>query len=335
MRINASSLARAAAIALAAWVCTAGSASATPTYSLRVEAPGQTLDPGTFYAVRDPLGAQRGETTAAGDCVRAPGDLQVGGRTALGLAVAASNGNGALRPLLVVEDSFGKRVCRIDGFNETDTPFTGWLYRVNHVAPEMSAELRSIQPPDEVLWVFANFGTGENSGDELVLSGPFRATPGAVQVSVAAISFDGNRTAAPDGTVITGGTTPATTAGGVATVPVTAGRTTLRAVGPGPAPTQIPSNELPLCVAANISDCPPVPGRRIVGTNLADKFKGTGAPDQIRTRGGKDGVRVGGGSTDKVDCGGGKDKVIADESDRVKHCEIVRLPGAGGGKKKA
>jgi hypothetical protein len=78
-----------------------------------------------------------------------------------------------------------------------------------------------------------------------------------------------------------------------------------------------------------------VPGRRIVGTNLADKFKGTGAPDQIRTRGGKDGVRVGGGSTDKVDCGGGKDKVIADESDRVKHCEIVRLPGAGGGKKKA
>jgi hypothetical protein len=335
MRINASSLARAAAIALAAWVCTADSASATPTYSLRVEAPGQTLDPGTFYAVRDPLGAQRGETTAAGDCVRAPGDLQVKGRTALGLAVAASNGTGALRPLLIVEDSFGKRVCRIDGSNETDAPFTGWLYRVNHVAPEMSAELRSIQPPDEVLWVFANFGTGANSGDELVLSGPFRATPGAVQVSVAAISFDGNRTAAPDGTVVTGGTTPATTAGGAATVPVTAGRTTLRAVGPGPAPTQIPSNELPLCVAANISDCPPVPGRRIVGTNLADKFKGTGGPDQIRTRGGKDRVRVRGGSTDKVDCGGGKDKVIADETDRVKHCEIVRLPGAGGEKKKA
>ena len=39
-------------------------------------------------------------------------------------------------PLLVAEDAFGRRICRIGGFNETDTPFTGWLYRVNHVAAD-------------------------------------------------------------------------------------------------------------------------------------------------------------------------------------------------------
>jgi hypothetical protein len=334
MRITASTLARVAGAALVAVLCTASSASATPSYSLRVEAPGQTLDPGTFYAVRDPLGAERGETNATGECVRAPGDFQLGGRTALGVAAAASNGSAALRPLLIVEDSFGKRICRIDGFNETDMPFTGWLYRVNHVAPETSAELRAIQPTDEVLWVFANFGTGSNTGDELVLSGPARSSPGAVQVSVASIAFDGTRTAAPDGTVITGGTTPATTAGGVAAVPVAEGRTTLRAVGAGPAPTEIPSNELRLCVAADISECPPAPGKRIVGTNLADRFKGTAGPDQIRTRGRKDTVRVRGGSADRVDCGSGKDKVFADAADRLKRCERVRLPGEGKGKKK-
>jgi Domain of unknown function (DUF4430) len=335
MRMTVSTLARVAGVALVAILCAAPGASATPVYNLRVEAPGQTLDPGTYYAVRDPLGAQRGETPASGNCVRAPGDLQIGGRTALGLAVAASNGSAALRPLLIVEDSFGKRICRIDGFNETDTPFTGWLYRVNHVAPSVAADLTSIQPTDEVLWVFANFGSGANTGDELVLSGPFRATPGAVQVSVSAVAFDGATSAAPDGTVVTGGTAPVSTVGGVATVPVTAGRTTLRAVGPGPSPIQIPSNELPLCVAANLAECPPVPGRRIVGTNIADRFKGTGGPDRIRTRGGKDKVKVRGGSSDKVDCGSGKDKVIADATDKVKHCERVRLSGKGGRKKKA
>ncbi|HET8592516.1 MAG TPA: hypothetical protein VFL56_02540 [Solirubrobacterales bacterium] len=318
----------AGALALAAVPLTAGAAFATPAYNLRVEAPGATIDPGTHYSVRDPIGAQRGETPSSGNCVRAPGDLSIGGRTALGLAASAADASAALRPLFVVEDSFGRRICRIAGFNETDSPFTGWLFRVNHAAPPMSAELVPIQTTDEVLWVFANFGTGANTGDELVLTGPFRSTPGAVQVSVAAISYEGVRGPAPDGTMITGGSTPVPTAGGVATVPV-ATSTTLRAVGPGPAPTEIPSNELPLCVAANLEECPQVPGRRIVGTNLRDAFKGGGGPDQIRTRGGKDKVRVLGGGIDRVDCGTGKDVVIADRTDRTKNCEKVRRSAKG------
>jgi hypothetical protein len=316
----------AGAVTLAAILSTAGGASATPAYNLRVEAPGRTIDPGTFYAVRDPIGTQRGELQSAGNCVRAPGDIAVGGGTALGLAASAANGSAALRPLLVVEDSFGKRICRINGFNETDTPFTGWLYRVNHVAPPLSAELVSIQPTDRVLWVFANFGTGANTGDELVLTGPFRAAPGAIQVRVQAVTFDGVAKPAPDGTVVVGGASPTITVGGVATVAVS-GSTTLRAVGPGAAPTEIPSNELPLCVLANPQDCPPVPGKRVVGTNARDNFKGSRGPDRIRTRGGKDKVRVRGGSTDRVNCGNGKDVVIADRADRTKKCEKVRRKG--------
>jgi Ca2+-binding RTX toxin-like protein len=318
----------AGAVALAATLAMTGVAFATPSYFLRVEAPGATVDPGTYYAIPDQIAAQRGELASAGNCVRAGGDIPIGGKTALGVVVAAAEASQALQPLLVVEDSFGKRVCRMNAFNETDTPFTGWLFRSNHVAPEMSAELVPIQQTDQILWVFANFGTGANTGDELVLSGPVRSTPGTVQVSVSAVAFDGATHPAPDGTVINGGTGPVVTSGGVATVPVSA-TTTLRAVGPGAAPTEIPSNELPVCVAAALTDCPAVPGKRIVGTNLRDSFKGGGGPDQIRTRGGNDKVWVRGGGVDRVDCGAGKDVVIAGAEDKMKRCEKTRIRGGG------
>ncbi len=300
-----------------------GSASATPAFNLRVEAPGVTVDPGTYYAPRSPIAAQRGKILGSGNCVREKGDISMPGRTALGLVASAANANPALRPLFIVEDTFGKKICRIAGFHETDTPFTGWVFRVNHRFAEKSGELINIRKSDEVLWYFANFGTGANTGDELVLTAPFRATSGVVQASVQAIAFDGAVKPAPDGTVVSGGTTPVTTAGGVATVPVTAS-TVLRATGPGAAPTEIASNQIPVCVAAQIAGCPPVPGRRIFGTDVRDVFKGTPGPDVIRTRGGKDKVRVRGGGKDVVDCGKGKDLAIADKADRVRRCEKVK-----------
>jgi hypothetical protein len=312
----------AAALALGATAsCFAGSASATPVFSLRVEAPGRTVDPGTWYAHRSPIAAQRGELQGSGNCVRAGGDISLTGRTALGLLASAANANGGLRPVLVAEDSFGRRVCRAASFTETDSPFTGWLYRVNHVPPTPAADLFAIDKDDEVLWVFANFGTGANTGDELVLSAPFRAIPGVVQATVTAFDFNGVSKPAPDGTVVSGGTASAATVGGVASVPVAAGRTTLVATGPGAAPTEIPSNQVPLCVAAQLSDCPAAPGRRIVGSNARDVIKGTPGPDAIRTRGGKDVVRVRGGGADFVNCGKAKDKVLADASDTVRRCE--------------
>jgi hypothetical protein len=321
------SLVAAAAVLAATFsLSAAGTALATPAFNLRVEAPGKTVDPGTWYATRNPIAAQRGELAGPGNCVRAGRDISLPGRSALGLLASAANAGGSLGPVLVAEDAFGRRVCRAAGFNETDTPFTGWLYRVNHVPPTAAADLFAIDKDDTTLWVFANFGTGVNTGDELVLDAPFRATPGTVQVAVTAFDFNGASKPAPDGTVISGGAVPAVTAGGVATVTVTPGNTVLRATGPGATPTEIPSNQVPLCVAAQLDDCPPQPGRRIVGTNVRDVIKGTPGPDVIRTRGGKDVVRVRGGGADVVNCGKAKDKVIADAADKVRRCEKGKRP---------
>jgi hypothetical protein len=303
---------------------TAGPAWATPAFSLRVEAPGATLDPGTFYSPPKSVAAPRGETSSGGTCVRGGGSLPLSGRSAMGLVAAASNTSQALRPLWAVQDSFGNRICRIGSFSETDVPFSGWLYRVNHSAPTAAADLLEVQKSDEVLWVFANFGNGVNTGDELVLSAPARARPGTIQVGVTAHQFDGVAKPAPDGTVVTGGAAPVTTVGGVATLTVGPGNTTLRAVGPGTVPTEIPSAPLALCVAADLAQCPPQRGKRIVGTNAKESFKGTRGPDVIRARGGADKIKVRGGGVDVVNCGKGKDRVIADKRDRLRRCEKVR-----------
>ena len=138
---------------------------------------------------------------------------------------------------------------------------------------------------------------------------------------VDAYSFDGSRDAAPDGTVVNGGVSPATTVGGVAAVTLTPGSRFLRAVGPGSAAEEIPSNRASVCVAADLDDCPAVRGRRIVGTNRADRLRGRGGPDSIRSRGGRDRVYVRGGGVDRVHCGKGRDRVIADTGDILRRCE--------------
>jgi hypothetical protein len=333
----------AAATALAATAVAAvwaGPAEATPTYSLRVEVPGATLDPGTDYAVPRTVLARRGRLSNdnSGICLPATGRHEIDGPTALGLVAAAAQANRALDPLLVAEDSFGRRVCRIAGAIERDTPsFSGWLFRNNHVAPPLSAELVPIGSEGEVLWVFADFGTTfANSGDELVLTAPVRTQPGAIQVTVQAITFDGLAAPAPDGTVIIGGTAVATTTNGVATVPVAEGETELRAVGPGATPTEIPSAPQSVCVAVDLAQCPDARGRRIIGTNGKDRLKGTPGPDVIRSRGGKDKVRVSGGGADVVNCGKAKDVVVADRSDKVKRCNrVLGSAGSGDSKKRS
>jgi hypothetical protein len=314
----------AGALALVALLAVPGSAAATPTYSLRVEAPGATLDPGTRYAVRSPIGALRGESQANGNCTRGQGRIPLAGRTALGLAATAFNATKSLDPLWVVEDGFGRRICRMAGFNETDTPFTGWLYRVNHAAPPMSGELAQIKHADEVLWVFADFGSGVNTGDELVVNAPVRTAPGTVEVSVSSFSFDGVVTPADDGTVVTGGVTPVTTTAGKALVPLASGVSTLRATADPATPDEIPSGAQSVCALANPADCPAERGLRIIGTNVRDVFKGGAGPDVIRTRGGKDKIRVRGGGADLVNCGNGRDRVIADRADQLRRCEKVK-----------
>jgi hypothetical protein len=336
-------LAATAAAALLALSALAGSAQATPYFKLRVEIPGATLDPGTHYATPRSILARRGRLSgnSTGTCVAATGRHEIDGQTALGLAASAANGNKALQPLLVAEDAFGRRICRIGDGIEADSPsFSGWLFRHNHSAPPLSGELVSLDRGSDVLWVFADFGTGANTGDELVITVPVRAQPGLVPVTVQAITFDGAVAPAPDGTVITGGSAAATTTGGVANVPLAAGDHLLRAVG-GPGGTaQIPSNQESVCVAERLEDCPAARGIEIVGSQKRDGLKGGDGPDTIRARGGNDKIRVKGGDADKVNCGKGRDRVVADEQDRLRRCE--RVSGAedgsddkkGSGKKK-
>lgn len=329
-----------APVLVAAFLLIAGSASATPVFSLRVEAPGATLDPGTHYAIPSITSAHRGTLSSEGTCVSAPGKVPLASGTAIGLIAAASNATQSLAPLYVAEDAFGRRVCRIGDFAERDAPFSGWLFRHNHAAPPMGAELVALSKNSEVLWVFADFGNGINTGDELVVIAPARAQPGAVPVSVQAIAFDGAVKPAPDGTVVSGGSSPVATVGGSASVPVVAGETTLLAVGPGATPTEIQSAPLALCVASDLRDCPRVRGKRVVGSNDGDSLKGTKGEDRIRSRGGPDKVRVAGGSADFVHCGKGKDVVIADERDKLRRCEKIDGSAADdrkskkGGKKK-
>ena len=320
-------IALAGALALVASQIAAATALATPTYQLRVEAPGATLDPGTRYSVRNVIQAPRGVLTGSGTCVRGPGKVTLAGRTAMGLFASAANGRKRLRPLYIAESGFGRRVCRSGPFTETDSPFSGWLFRHNHAAPPFSAELIELRKTDEVLWVFANFGSGENTGDELVLRAPARTQPGLVRVTVEAITFDGVTKPAPNGTIVIGGNAPVTTVGGAALVPLRDGRHVLRAFPGSAGPTDIPSNLAKLCAKQRVKTCPKAPGRRFVGTNKRDNLKGTKGPDKIWARGGKDKIRVRGGGKDRVNCGKGKDVVIADKKDKVRRCERVLRHG--------
>ena len=325
-------LAATAVAALLALTALAGSAQATPVFKLRVEIPGATLDPGTYYATPRSVLARRGRLSSnnSGTCVAATGRHEIDGPTALGLAATAALANKALQPILVAEDAFGRRICRIGDGIEADTPsFSGWLYRHNHAAPPLSGELVSLGRGSEVLWAFADFGTGANTGDELVLTAPVRAQPGTVPVTVQAITFDGAVGPAPNGTIVTGGSAAATTTGGVANVPLAAGEHVLRAVGPGGSLVQIPSNLESVCVAAQLDSCPAERGMEIVGSQRRDSLKGGDGPDTIRARGGNDKVRVADGGTDTVNCGKGRDRVFADDQDEVRRCERVNGDGAG------
>ncbi|HKG34812.1 MAG TPA: DUF4430 domain-containing protein [Solirubrobacterales bacterium] len=301
-------------IVLSVWGVVATSAFADPAPQLRVEGTGKTLDPGTRYVT----GTESVPAATDAGCRRTKRRHRVPGATALGLLGSAFESNRLLRPLGVADDEFGLRVCRIGSFVETDSPFTGWLYRVNHRSPSNGAALKKVGGGDEVLWYFANFGTGTNTGDELVVRAPARVKPGTLDVSVLAYAFDGSVERAPDGTVVRGGERPATVQGGTAKVQVKAGKAALRAVGG----IDIPSAPVDVCVSADLDECPSARGDTIVGTASGDRIVGTRGPDVIRARGGADRVNARGGGSDRVVCGRGRDLALLGAGDVAFGCEV-------------
>jgi hypothetical protein len=249
---------------------------------------------------------------------------QLPGPTALGALVDGSLVNSRLDPLLVSDEfSFGLLVCGIGG-DDASGASSFWLYKVNHVSPEVGADQFPVKADDDVLWFFVE--GAKNSGDELELVAPARVTPGQqFDVSVVAYDFAGAKRPIQGATVAGGGASGTTDATGVAHLTLNrAGNRTLRAT----LAPNIPSAPEKVCVNASLSKCAPAEGSRIWGSRRSELIAGTPGRDSILAGRGNDRIRVRRGSVDRVRCGRGKDTVLAGRRDRVAaDCERVRVHG--------
>ena len=248
------------------------------------------------------------------------------GPTALGALVDASRVNPVLTPLGVSDEfDFGLLVCGAGSdFASGNTSY--WLYKVNHVSPEVGGDAYSVKPGDDVLWYFVDSAQNEATGDELGLAAPARARPGQeFEVRVFAFDATGARRAVEGATVTGGATAVRSDANGVARVTVSSGpRATLRAT----LDPHVPAAPLEVCVKSVLRRCPAVRGETIYGSARAETIAGTRGPDRITGDGGRDRILVRRGGRDRVSCGAGRDTVLAGRRDRVAaDCERVRRSG--------
>ncbi len=302
------------------------SAAAPPISKLRVEARGQALDPGVFYVNN----TARLATTTSECGPDRPGDSRtVSGPSAIGLVDYARQTNRSLVPYLVSDTfDFGLIVCRIGNagaFNSNEA----WLYKVNHKAAQVGGDQFRLSRGDQVLWYFADFATGANTGDELELRAPARVQPGS-PFTVTAIAYNGEGVARPaaGATIAGGATTAVTKQDGTAQVTIpNEGRTKLRASRP---PNDIPAAPTTVCVNATLSRCPERRGEFIVGTDRPEPIVGTVAPDLVYARAGDDQIDVRNGGADAVSCGPGNDNVLAGGLDRL-GADCERLNGRARG----
>jgi Ca2+-binding RTX toxin-like protein len=238
----------------------------------------------------------------------------------LGLLGSGSSVDRDLRPVRISDRfSFGLLVCGVGAYPATDSGF--WLYKVDHVSPEVGGDAFKLAGGEQVLWFFQDSARKRNTGDELVVEAPARARPGEVEVTVSSYAFNGARKPAAGARVFFGDTTAVLAdANGKARARVTQS-TSVRAGRGG----DIPSAPARVCVAADLDDCPSARGRRIYGSDRADRLAGTPGDDVVRAGAGNDTIDVRGGNDDRVRCGrGARDRVRANGGDRVTtDCEFV------------
>lgn len=305
--------------ALAALAAGATAAAAEPApVDLRVQSEQRTLVSGQTY-LTDRTGIVT--DTLEPSCGGSGEATTVEGPTALSVLVDAAGVNRALRPLGITDKfDFGLLVCAIGGTRASDEAF--WLYKVNHVAPEVGADQQPVGAGDEVLWYYSNTANGRNTGDELSLDAPARANAsGSFDVRVTAYDFAGKRTPAANAIVRYGRERVTTDEDGVARVTAgEGGGLRLRAVRG----VDVASAVERVCVADTLSDCPATPGLSLNGTGDGDRLKGTKRPDLVRAYGGNDRIDVRGGGRDIVRCGRGRDVVLMSGRDfAARDCEIV------------
>jgi hypothetical protein len=254
-------------------------------------------------------------TGGSGDRVR------VSGSTALGAVRDALETDSDLRPLSVtdafVDQGFGLGVCGIGGFESQGSSF--WYLKRDHVGAQVSGSQLPVDQGDDILWYLSPTFPPPA---ELALTGPPRARPNVpFQVTVYSYADDATRTPAA-GASVTDAAQP-TDAGGHTMVTSPAGTELLRARRA----QSIPSNQVKVCVNADLSKCPGAHGVRIVGSKGPDHIGGTRGWDSISARGGPDVVNLTAGGHDVVACGTGRDRVIVkagDQNDNVgSSCEQV------------
>jgi len=287
---------------------------------LRVEAAGRALTAARYYTDSTHIKTAKQPPSCNGS-----GKVkQIPGTTALGTLVDGALVNSRLDPLLVSDEfSFGLLVCGIGGHNASGAS-SYWLYKVNHVSPEVGGDQFVVKPRDQVLWYFVDGPL--NGGDELELLAPTRVMPGQqFDVTVNAYDFAGARHPVAGASVTGGGASGTTDATGTAHLTLTPlGYRTLRAT----LDPNIPSAPTKVCVNADLSKCAPARGTRIWGSRRAEAISGTAGRDSVLAGAGNDTVSVRRGSVDKVRCGAGADTVRAGHRDRVAaDCEHVSRRG--------
>ena len=286
-------------------------ASATTGADLRVvNTAGRTLADqrqytGTVWIKTDPDADCFGAPGGSGDRVRVPG------ATALGIVRDALETDLDLRPLSVTDQfSFGLAVCGIGGFQASGSSF--WYLKHNHAGAQVGGDQLTLQQGDQVLWYLS---PGFPPPVELALRAPARAKPG-VPFEVTVLQFDDSGARLPAaGATVYGGTSPVTTGPqGKATVTVTTqGTSALRATRSSDG--SIPSNRVIVCVNSDLTKCPSVHGKFIVGSQRADAIGGTRGWDGISARGSDDVVNITSGGRDRVRCGTGRDRVVVSLGD--------------------
>lgn len=237
-------LAAACALALIALVSIAATAVAKgPVVDLRV------VGNGGKVLAEKPVGASTVSVKASpkADCF-GPGtggsgeNVTVKGANALSALIAASRSTASLRPLLVTDAfDFGLGLCGVGG--QEATKKLSWLFKVNHVAPELGGESVKVKAGDDVLWALAPFPYP----DELFLQAPRNVEAGR-PFGVKVFAYDAKGKRKPSvGVTVTGALEP-TDGDGTTTVILQKPRRLIARNG-----EDIPSNRDAVCVGGK---CP-------------------------------------------------------------------------------
>lgn len=280
---------------------------------LRVEGPGLTLDPGTWYVT----GPERVRKSSPADvCERTGGTVQIPGPTPLSLVGSGEDSNPALSQVRVRRDETGLFVCEIGsilGRTFSDpSGFAGWTYYQGFVFGSAAADQLALKAEDQILWVFSDFGdaTPANTGDVLEMKGVPSRSDGTFTLRVVGHRFDGTTNPAL-GATIEGAESVKSLGEGRYQVTVSPGHSTLRATHG----LDVPSNQVETCFQEVISECPRAHGRTIVGSGDDDRLEGTRGFDEISAGAGRDTIDLLKGGVDTVDCGRGADKVLVEQGD--------------------